>query len=125
MKHLKTTKIPSAPCCTFLHAHKKEIARVQKQMPPSETLLDLADLFKMFSDSTRIKILCALFRGELCVCDLAQLVGMGQSAVSHQLRLLRQSKLVKCRKEGKTVFYTLADEHVQTIFNQGLQHVTE
>jgi len=94
-------------------------------MPDEEILYDLAELFKIFGDSTRIKILYALFESEMCVCDIAQLLNMTQSAISHQLRSLKQSKLVKYRREGKTVFYSLADAHVRTIINQGLEHVEE
>lgn len=111
--------------CEYMHLHKNIIRAVQKAMPKEEELYDLADLFKMFSDSTRIKILCVLWQSEMCVCDIANLLGMGQSAISHQLRLLKQTQLVKNRKEGKTVFYSLADEHVKTIFNQGLTHIRE
>jgi ArsR family transcriptional regulator len=88
-------------------------------------LFDLAELFKIFGDSTRIRIMSALFKTEMCVCDIAELMKMTQSAISHQLRILRQSKLVKTRKEGKTVFYSLADEHVMQIFDQGLSHISE
>ena len=98
---------------------------VAEQMPDEEILYDLAELFKIFGDSTRIKILYALFESEMCVCDIAQLLNMTQSAISHQLRSLKQSKLVKYRREGKTVFYSLADAHVRTIINQGLEHVEE
>lgn len=90
-----------------------------------ETLYELADLFKVFGDSTRLRILCALFGNERCVHHIAEELKMTHSAISHQLRFLKQNKLVKNRKEGKTVFYALADEHVQTIFNQGLKHVLE
>ena len=90
-----------------------------------EDLYDLAELFKVFGDSTRIKILYALFGAELCVGDLAQLLGMSQTAVSHQLRVLRTNKLVKGRKEGKIVFYSLSDDHVRTIIDQGMEHVDE
>lgn len=92
---------------------------------PDETLYDLADLFKVFGDSTRLRILCALFGCERCVRHIAEELGMNHSAISHQLRFLKQNKLVKNRREGKTVFYSLADEHVKTIFNQGLEHVRE
>ena len=85
----------------------------------------LADLFRLFADSTRIKILYVLFESEMCVCDIAQLLGMTQSAISHQLRSLKQAKLVKSRRDGKTVFYSLADGHVSTILNQGMDHVQE
>ncbi len=94
-------------------------------LPPMEVLYDLAELFKMFGDSTRIGILCALQAGEMCVLDLAELLSMGQSAVSHQLRLLRTSGLVRARKDGKNVFYALDDDHVSTIFHQGMEHVME
>ena len=90
-----------------------------------ETLYDLAELFKVFGDSTRVKILCVLFEAEMCVCDIAELLSMSQSAISHQLRVLKQSKLVKNRREGKTIFYSLADEHVRAIFNQGMEHIME
>ena len=94
-------------------------------MPDDEVLYELADLFRVFGDSTRIKILYALFESELCVGDLAQLLDVSQSAVSHQLRLLKASKLVKFRRDGKTVFYSLADDHIQTIMNQGMEHILE
>jgi DNA-binding transcriptional ArsR family regulator len=94
-------------------------------MPDDEALLDLADLFKVFGDSTRVKIICALLRAEMCVCDIAALLGMSKSAISHQLRTLRQTRLVKYRREGKVVYYSLQDEHVGTIFGQGLVHVSE
>ena len=101
------------------------IARLQNDLPDDEILYDLAELFKIFGDSTRIKILYVLFESEMCVCDIAQLLNMTQSAISHQLRALKQSKLVKYRREGKTVFYSLADSHVRTILGQGMEHVAE
>lgn len=94
-------------------------------MPDDEVLYELADLFRVFGDSTRIKILYVLFESEMCVCDIAQLLNMNQSAISHQLRVLKQSKLVKYRRDGKTVFYSLADGHVRTILGQGMEHVAE
>lgn len=94
-------------------------------LPPDEVLCDLADLFKNFGDSTRLKILYALLRQELCVQDIAQLMDVTQSAVSHQLRVLKASKLVKYRREGKTVFYSLADDHVIRILSQGMEHIEE
>ena len=94
-------------------------------MPQEETLFDLAELFKVFGDSTRIKILYVLFEAEMCVCDIAQLLGMTQSAISHQLQVLKKSKLVKYRRDGKTVFYSLADDHVRSILDQGMEHVAE
>lgn len=96
-----------------------------KEMPDDEILYDLADLFKIFADSTRIKILYALLESELCVCDIAQRLSMTQSAISHQLRVLKQSKLVKYRREGKAILYSLADGHVRTILDQGMEHVGE
>ena len=109
----------------YLCVHQDPVKRVLEEMPPEEDLYDLAELFKVFGDSTRIKILYALFGAELCVGDLAQLLGMSQTAVSHQLRVLRTNKLVKGRKEGKIVFYSLADDHVRTILGQGMDHVDE
>ena len=107
------------------HDHSQLIDRVRQQLPEEERLCDLADLFKVFGDSTRIKILYALFEAELCVCDIAQLLGLTQSAVSHQLRVLKGSRLVKPRRDGKTVFYSLADDHVRKIIAQGMEHVNE
>jgi ArsR family transcriptional regulator, lead/cadmium/zinc/bismuth-responsive transcriptional repressor len=109
--------------CTIIH--EDVVNRVKDTIPQDEVLYDLAELFKVFGDSTRIKILCALFQSEMCVCDIAALLGMTQSAVSHQLRVLKQARLVKYRKEGKVVYYTLDDEHVKHIFDQGLIHINE
>ena len=109
----------------YLCVHEDTVKRLLEEMPPEEDLYDLAELFKVFGDSTRIKILYALFSAELCVGDLAQLLGMSQTAVSHQLRVLRTNKLVKGRKEGKIVFYSLADDHVRTIIDQGMNHIEE
>lgn len=115
----------NAPSCELMHAHEDIVARVREEMPEEEELFDLAELFKVFGDSTRIKILYLLFETELCVCDIAQLLGMTQSAISHQLQVLKKSKLVKYRRAGKTVFYSLADDHVRTIIGQGWDHITE
>lgn len=112
-------------CCEFSCVHQDVVKKVQEMMPSDETLFDLAELFKVFGDTTRIKILYLLHESELCVCDIAQLLGVSQSAVSHQLRTLRNSKLVGFRREGKTVFYSLADDHVRRILNQGMEHVNE
>ena len=98
---------------------------VQDKMLEEETLYDLAELFKIFGDSTRIRILYVLFESEMCVYDIAQLLSMTQSAISHQLRLLKQARLVKFRREGRTVIYSLSDDHVRTIINQGMAHVEE
>jgi len=108
-----------------MHVHEAIVNQVNQNMPDEEVLYDLAELFKIFGDSTRIKILYVLFESEMCVCDIAQLLGMTQSAISHQLRSLKQSRLVKARREGKTVFYSLADGHVRTILDQGMEHVAE
>ena len=112
-------------CCDFLHTHEDIVKQVRSQMPGEDTLYDLAELFRIFGDSTRIRILYVLFEAEMCVCDIAALLGMTQSAISHQLRALKIASLVKARREGKTVFYALADDHVKTIINQGLDHVQE
>lgn len=113
------------PCCQEDQVHQDAVDLVRKDLPPDEDLYDLAELFKMFGDSTRVKILCALTRSELCVCDIARLLSVSQSAVSHQLRVLKGSRLVKFRRDGKTVFYSLADGHVRKIIAQGMEHVNE
>ena len=118
-------KEPLVDCCSFLHLHEEALHKVLDEMPPEETLYDLAELFKVFGDSTRVKILYVLLQSEMCVCDLAEVLQMTQSAISHQLRVLKQAKLVKNRREGKTVFYSLADGHIQTILNQGMEHISE
>jgi len=105
--------------------HEEVVNQVKGRMPKEETLYDLAELFKVFGDTTRIKILWALDEAEMCVCDIAALLNMTQSAISHQLRVLKQAKLVKNRKEGKVVYYSLDDEHVRQIFDQGLTHINE
>ncbi|HBT51311.1 MAG TPA: metalloregulator ArsR/SmtB family transcription factor [Bacteroidales bacterium] len=105
--------------------HEEIVNKVREKMPQEETLYDLAELFKVFGDSTRIKILWALDESEMCVCDIAFLLNMTQSAISHQLRVLKQAGLVKSRREGKIVFYSLEDEHVKQIFDQGLIHISE
>lgn len=94
-------------------------------MPPEEELYEVAELFKVFGDVTRVRILFLLLKSEMCVCDIAQILGMQQSAISHQLRVLKQARLVKYRRDGKTVFYSLADTHVMTMLSQGIEHVTE
>lgn len=109
--------------CTVIH--EDVVKKVLNTMPPEEKLYDLAEFFKVFGDTTRIKIICALFTSEMCVCDLAALLNMTQSAVSHQLRMLKQSRLVKYRREGKVVYYSLDDEHVKQIFDQGISHINE
>lgn len=111
--------------CEYMYIHEDSIKKVKETIPNDETLYDLAELFKVFGDSTRIKILYALFEAELCVCDISQLLSVSQTAVSHQLRVLKTNKLVRCRKEGKNVFYSLADDHVCSIINQGMEHINE
>ncbi|MDE6635284.1 MAG: metalloregulator ArsR/SmtB family transcription factor [Lachnospiraceae bacterium] len=102
-----------------------DINEIQKNLPNDDILNDLAELFKVFGDTTRVRILCVLFESEMCVNDIAGLLGMTQSAISHQLSVLKSSKLVKSRKAGKSVFYSLDDDHIKHIFDQGLAHVTE
>jgi ArsR family transcriptional regulator len=111
--------------CTAPCLHSEKVAAVKSKMAPADVLLDLADLFKALGDSTRARILHALSFAELCVCDLAALLEMSSSSISHQLRVLRGQKLVKYRKEGKNVFYSLDDVHVLSLMEQGLQHVSE
>ena len=112
-------------CCEFLQVHQDVVDEVIKRMPDEDLLMDLSELFKVFGDSTRIKILYVLLESDMCVCDLAQILNMAQSAISHQLRILKQSKLVKNRREGKTVIYSLADGHVRSIISQGMEHIGE
>ena len=111
--------------CNCNVIHEEVVNEVKDKLPKEETLYDLAELFKVFGDTTRIKIICALYEAEMCVCDLAYLLGMTQSSISHQLRVLKQAKLVKNRKEGKVVYYSLADQHVIHIFEQAFEHVNE
>lgn len=111
--------------CESHELHAELLKIVDEKMPPEEDLYDLADVFKVFGDSTRIRILFVLSEAEVCVCDLAETLNMTQSAISHQLKILKQSKLIKNRREGKSIFYSLADEHVKEILEIGLEHVTE
>ncbi len=111
--------------CEFMHVHEEIVKKVEGVMPDEQQLLDLSEFFKVFGDSTRIKILYVLSQSEMCVCDIANLLQMGQSAISHQLRILKQMRLVSFRREGKTVFYKLADAHIQTILAQGMEHISE
>ena len=117
--------IDDVPCCEAYEVHEDKIRAANEQMPDEDELYDLAELFKVFGDSTRMKIICCLFEHEMCVCDIAELINSTQSAVSHQLRVLKQAKLVKFRKDGKTVYYSLSDEHVEMIFNMALEHIKE
>ena len=119
----KKSEIIESCNCNIIH--QDTVARVKDLLPKDEVLYDLAELFKAFGDSTRVKLLCALFESDMCVCDLAAILGISQSAVSHQLRTLKASRLVKFRRDGKVVYYSLDDEHIKSIFNQGFEHITE
>lgn len=112
-------------CCDMVEVHEDLLKIVEQTMPEEGSLYDLAELFKVFGDSTRIRILFVLFEAEVCVCDLAEVLHMTQSAISHQLRILKQNKLIKSRREGKSIFYSLADNHVKTIIAQGMEHIGE
>ncbi len=118
-------KKTEAECCEVTLVHDDIVRQIGTKMPEEELLKELADFYKVFGDSTRIKILCVLLKAEVCVCDLAEILSMTQSAISHQLRVLEQMKLVKNRRDGKTVYYSLADDHIQTIISQGMEHITE
>ncbi len=111
--------------CDCVVIHDEIVNHVRTKMPNEEVLFNLAELFKIFSDSTRVKILWALDESELCVCDISVLLNMTQSAISHQLKVLKQVNLVKSRREGKIVYYSLSDDHVKNIFNQGMIHISE
>ena len=123
MRNLRQTE--EIEKCEIVETHPEIVKAVNEQMPQEEILYDLAELFKVFGDSTRIKILYVLFESEMCVCDIAQILQMSQSAISHQLRVLKQNHLVKFRREGKSVLYSLADGHIQTILAQGMEHIGE
>lgn len=112
-------------CCEDTEVHTELLQIVNEKMPAEHELYDLAELFKVFGDSTRVRILFVLFESEMCVCGLAELLGMTQSAISHQLQVLKKAKLVRYRREGKTIFYSLADGHVRAILDQGMEHITE
>lgn len=114
-----------AECCEEFCTHGDVIERVRGELPEVEELYDLAELFKVFGDTTRIRILYVLFEAEMCVCDIAEMLSMTPSAISHQLRLLKQFRLVKSRRDGKTVYYSLADDHVRSIIDQGREHIEE
>lgn len=125
MSDNKSNKNVLSESCGISIIHEEVIKNAKNEMVKEETLYDLAEFFKIFGDSTRIKILNALFLSEMCVCDLASLLGMTQSAISHQLKILKQSRLVKFRRCGKIVYYSLDDQHIKQIFDIGLTHVTE
>ena len=113
------------PICENTVIHKEIVEEIKTKLPEEEILYDLGDFFKLLGDSTRIKILSALFQSEMCVCDIASLFEMTQSAISHQLRVLKQGRLVKYRKSGKVVYYSLEFEHVNKIVDKGLKHIIE
>ena len=113
------------PSCGEHHTHPDRMSSAAGKMPDEDSLFALADLYKIFGDSTRLRILYVLYETELCVCDIAELCGMTVSAISHQLRILKQSRLIKYRKSGKSVFYSLADEHVSLILEKGMEHICE
>ncbi len=113
------------PVCEYMHAHEDIVKAVNEKMIDENALYDLADLFKIFGDTTRIKILYVLSEHSMCVCDIATLLNISVSAVSHQLKILKTAKLVRHKREGKTVFYSLSDSHVKTIINNGLEHINE
>ena len=111
--------------CSQPQVHEELLDIVRRTLPCEDSLFELAELFKVFGDSTRIRILYVLLEAEVCVCDLAEILNMSQSAISHQLSILKRSRLVKNRREGKSIFYSLADEHVRTMLSQGMEHVEE
>ena len=115
-------KVESCSCNII---HKDVVEEVKDKLPQEEILYDLAELFKVFGDSRRIKIICSLFESEMCVCDLSALLNISQSAISHQLRVLKSARLVKFRRAGKVIYYSLDDEHIKQIFDAGLHHITE
>lgn len=124
-EEIETIETIEIESCDTVEVHEELLKIVNETLPEETELYDLAELFKVFGDSTRIRILFVLFEAEVCVCDLAQALQMTQSAISHQLKILKQNKLVKSRREGKSIFYSLADDHVRTIMDQGREHIEE
>lgn len=120
---MKEEKTIESCSCNIIH--NDIVMKVKDKLPKEEILYDLAEFFKVFGDSTRIKIICALFENEMCVCDLSALLNVSQSAISHQLRTLKSARLVKYRREGKVIYYSLDDEHIKHVFDEGLKHVKE
>ncbi len=116
---------PNLDCCECNVIHQETVDVVRTHMPDEEDIYEVADLFKAFGDSTRARIICALSIAELCVCDLSALLDMSQSAVSHQLRTLKQARIVRNRRNGKSVYYSLDDEHIKALFRMAIEHVTE
>ncbi len=112
-------------CCDVIKIHEDLVKAVSLEMPDDESLYDLAELFKVFGDTTRIRILYTLFASEMCVCDIAEVLNMTQSAISHQLKVLKQAKLVKNRRDGKQIIYSLDDGHIANIITMGLEHIME
>ena len=125
IRHISPERLIMEEKTEYITIDKETANEIENKMPEESELYELADLFKVFGDSTRIKILYVLFENEMCVHDIANILNMTQSAISHQLRILKQNRLVRFRKEGKTVLYTLADEHVFTILRQGIEHIEE
>lgn len=125
MDDLELMQENESPCCAYHHEHPMLVEDVHLAMPQEVEMLRVSELFKVLGDSTRMRILFVLLTSEMCVCDLSETLNMSVSAVSHQLRILRQAQLVRYRRVGKTVFYALADEHVKTLLSQGLDHVRE
>lgn len=123
MKVIQVTETVTTPETGFDSQALRD--RVLSEMPDEERLYDLAELFKVFGDTTRIRILYVLFEAEMCVCDIAEILNMTQSAISHQLRVLKQARLVRNRRDGKQIYYSLADDHVRTIIGQGMDHIEE
>ena len=111
--------------CENVEVHEEILSVVKSKLPEEEKMYDLAEFFKVFGDSTRIRILFVLFEAEVCVCDLAATLNMTSSAISHQLNILKRSKLIKSRRDGKAVVYSLADDHVRTLISQGMVHIEE
>lgn len=111
--------------CEVTVIHEETVEQVKNEMPEEDKLIETAELFKVFGDPTRIKIICALMKAEMCVCDLSALLNVSQSAISHQLKTLKQTRLVKYRREGKVIYYSLDDEHIEKIFECGYEHVCE
>lgn len=111
--------------CDVTKIHSDIVNELIARMPDEEVLYDIAELFKVFADSTRVRILYVLIESELCVCDISALLNMSQSAISHQLRVLKQSRLVKYRRSGKTIYYSLCDDHIKTMLDMGMEHVSE
>ena len=116
---------PGVECCEVPAVHNDLVSEVRAKLPEENSMQDLAELFKIFGDTTRIRILFVLFESEMCVCDIAETLNMTQSAISHQLRLLKSNGLIRARRQGKSVFYSLADDHVSTIIQQGWDHIME